>query len=95
MRWWLFNIAAAVSLLACFTLAFMRLDNSFTMDGSFALKSRTNPYFHRGYHSFWVGDVEVSYAAGIGGTGALPLAWVIVKGFHRSRTARGFEITKQ
>jgi hypothetical protein len=90
----LFNLAAAASLVVCCVLAFIRWDNSQTRDGSFGLKYRTNPYFHRGYHSFWIADFEVSYAAGIGATSALPLAWVVARLVRRPREVRGFEVTE-
>jgi hypothetical protein len=91
----LFNLAAAASLVVCCLLAWIRFENSQIRDGSFGLKYRTNPYFHRGYHSFWIADLEVSYAAGIGATCALPLTWTVTRRIRRPREVRGFEVAKR
>jgi hypothetical protein len=95
MRSHLFNLTAAASLALCFLLGLIRLHNSQIRDGSFGLKYRTNPYFHRGYHSFWIADFEISYFAGIAVTSVVPVGWGVKKLTRRPRESRGFEVVER
>ncbi len=61
VRRYILNVLTAISLLLAAWLAWLQIENYNTMDGGFAVKYRTNPWFHRAYYHFYLLDFPIRY----------------------------------